>query len=576
MRKLNFVKGCRKIPAILCVCICLGFLFFVITAQASEESTSQLEDISGIQFPSWMREGRSADLGIESQNEDGQKIVSILSDSLGTYEGYTPWSVFYYYYCEQYMDVSETWWMHYIESNDMQLGVNESLGGSKVAWWEGDPSGYNSTQCMAAEERIGRLDDNGTPDVILFFGGTNDISSTPLGEFLPGENIGDVSTFKSAYQTALVRLKEHYPEAEIICLTPYYRDISSWSDSTNADVDLYADSIIEICRYYGIRYVDLRQAELDERADMCGWDYLHVNEKGAYKIWHMLQYNQPALVSKEIRILQNSENTVRAEYEVSGSSETTQYQWQVYDCNANAWIFASEWNNDNTFVYEPDKSGSYWLYCTARNDLGEEVSCVTGISVTIQPIVIDGLCWIYQEDEIQVGVAYSGSDPSPQIRWQSYNLDTKKWELISDWSPGNWSSWKPKKGNYWLHVEIKDSKGKILSETINFAVDRNYPVYINGKYQGPNPYGAGWLIGVSSNINPQQKYKYELLILDCSKYAAGDPYPWIYGTGLKTLSSGRTFWTTWDPPHSGYYWTYFRIYDENDTLVEDQCYGALF
>ena len=105
---------------------------------------------------------------------------------------------------------------------------------------------------------------------------------------------------------------------------------------------------------------------------------------------------------------------------------------------------------------------------------------------------------------------------------------------------------------------------------------RNYPVYINGKYQGPNPYGEGWLIGVSSNINPQQKYRYELLILDCNKYLAGDPHPWIYTTNPQALSAGNTFWTTWTPPHNGYYWTYFRIYDENGDIVEDQCYGAVF
>lgn len=575
MQTLKIMRTCKNFIKVLLICSFIGALFCPTAVQASE-TPEDSQDISGIQFPSWMRIGRSADRGIMSQDQDGRKTVSILSDSLGTYEGYSAWPAYYYYYCDQYMDVSDTWWMHYIEQNNMRLGVNESLGGSKVAWWEGDPSGYNSMQCMAANERIERLDDNGTPDVILFFGGTNDVDSTELGEFLPGENIGDVSTFRSAYQTALVRLRESYPSAEIICLTPYYRDISSWSDSTNEDVDLYADSIIEICQYYGVRYMDLRQAELDDRDDMCGWDYLHVNEKGAYKIWHMLQYNQPALVSKGINILQNSQNVVRAEFQAQGTSETTEYQWQVYDCSTGKWIYISQWSTDNTFTYEPDKSGAYWLYCTARNNLGEEVSGVTGITVVMQPIVIDGLCWLYQEEEIQVGVAYSGSDPSPLIRWQSYNLDTQKWEVISDWSQGNWSSWRPKKGNYWLHVEIKDSKGNVQSNTINFAVDRNYPVYINGTYQGPNPYGAGWLIGVSSNINPQQKYQYELLILDCNKYVAGDPNPWIYGTGLKTLSSGKTFWTTWSPPHNGYYWTYFRIYDENDTLIEDQCFGALF
>lgn len=534
-------------------------------------------DLSGISLPSWMRQGDSSVPDRETDSTSGKKIVSILGDSLGTFEGYnSPWNLYYYYYCEDYMRVFETWWMSYILNNDMQLGINDSLGGSKVGWWEGDPSGYNSKQCMAAEERIVRLDDNGTPDVILFFGGTNDIASTKLGEFRPGEGIGDVSTFCSAYQTALVRLREHYPQAEIICLTPYYRDISSWSSTTDKDVDLYADSILEICQYYGIRTVDLRQAAIDVRKDMCEPDYLHVNETGHYKIWHMLQYGAPALSSQGIRLLQNNTSEIRARYQVAGQTSDTQYQWQVYDCSKNTWIYASEWSSDDTFSYQPEAGGSYWLYCAAKNARGEQASDMITVSVGAPSISLDGLCWITKEEEIQVGAAYSGWESAPEFRWTSYNLDTKKWDLIDDWRQGNWSSWQPKKGNYWLHVEARDSSGNIVSRTINFAVGRNYPVYINGKYQGPNPYGEGWLIGVSSNINPQQKYRYELLILDCNKYVAGDPNPWIYGTGLKTLSSGKTFWTTWSPPHNGYYWTYFRIYDENDTLIEDQCFGALF
>ncbi|WP_346692366.1 SGNH/GDSL hydrolase family protein [Coprobacter fastidiosus] len=260
---------------------------------------------------------------------------------------------------------------------------------------------------MASEERIERLDDNGTPDVILFFGGTNDISDTELGEFHPGENIGDVSEFNSAYQTAVVRFQEYYPEAEIICLTPYYRDISSWNNTTNEDVDLYANSIIEICRYYGVRCIDLRQADIDERKDMCGWNYLHVNEKGAYRIWHMLQYNQPPLSSGMINVLQNSDNIVRAEFIAERQSENIAFQWQVYDCIKDSWIFISEWTKNNVLTYEPINSGEYWLYCTARNHIGEEVSDVTGISFTFQPTYINGVCWINKEDEIQIGVAYS-------------------------------------------------------------------------------------------------------------------------------------------------------------------------
>lgn len=560
---------------IICILSVLGILCWKTPAAAAE--APHAEDTSEIILPPWLHRGEASNGGIMNQNQEEKKTVSILSDSLGTYEGYTtPWSIYYYYYTSQYMSVSETWWMRYIENNDMRLGINESLGGSKVAWWEGEPSGYNAQQCMAAEERIERLDDNGTPDVILFFGGTNDIASTELGEFVPGENIGDVSDFHSAYQTALVRLMEHYPDAEIICLTPYYRDISSWSDTTDEDVDAYADCIVEICQYYGIRCVDLRLAEIDDREDMCSWDYLHVNETGSYKIWHMLQYDQPVLTSKGIHIVQNNGDEIHAEYEVAGATEETEYRWQVYDCSADVWIYASDWKKNKDFKYVPEKSGAYWLYCTARNQIGEEVSEVVGISIQIPQIIIDSIGWVYQEDEIQIGAAWSDPERLLQIRWMSYNLDTETWELISDWSQSNWSSWRPKKGNYWLHAEVKDRQGNTTSKTISFVVKRNYPVYINGTYQGPNPYGGGCLIGVSTNINPWQKYKYELLILDCSKYAAGDPNPWIYGTGSQTIASGTSFWTTWNPPHAGDYWTYFRIYDENGEIIEDQCYGARF
>ena len=113
------IKHVVSISFLLCI------FFFTHSTVLAEESS--LEDTSQINFPSYMREGAAAELGTNPQTQDDRKIVSVLGDSIGTYEGYTPWNIFYYYYCSQYMDVSETWWMHYIEANNMKLGVNESL-----------------------------------------------------------------------------------------------------------------------------------------------------------------------------------------------------------------------------------------------------------------------------------------------------------------------------------------------------------------------------------------------------------------------------------------------------------------
>ncbi len=256
-----------------------------------------------------------------------------------------------------------------------------------------------------------------------------------------------------------------------------------------------------------------------------------------------------------------------AGYEVGVYSYLSWWNTKLTDPVFNNWDkWVAQWND--TCTYQGDYS--MWQYTSHGTVPGIKTSVDMNYWVKVK---INGLTWQFRDTGIDVGVSYLSPSKDTQFRWQSYDLESKEWNLIADWNAGNWATWTPKKGNYWLHVEVK-SGDKILSKTICFAVGRNYPVYISGKYQGPNPYGPGWLLGVSSNINPEQKYQYEMLILDCNKYVSGDPNPWIYGTGLARVSSGTTFWTTYNPPQGGYYWTYFRIYDENGNMIEDQCYGA--
>jgi len=91
------------------------------------------------------------------------------------------------------------------------------------------------------------------------------------------------------------------------------------------------------------------------------------------------------------------------------------------------------------------------------------------------------------------------------------------------------------------------------------------------------PYGmikegeGGYLIGCETNDNPRQKYRYELLILDCTKLINGED-AWIYTTGDCTVAEGNAMWTVWQPQY-GYYWTLFRIYDNAGNIIEQQCYG---
>ena len=81
--------------------------------------------------------------------------------------------------------------------------------------------------------------------------------------------------------------------------------------------------------------------------------------------------------------------------------------------------------------------------------------------------------------------------------------------------------------------------------------------------------GGGYLIGIESYDNPNREYSYELLVLDCTLLAQGKD-AWIWTTG-KCRVPETSFWAVWQPQY-GYYWTLFRVYDKDGTLIDQECY----
>lgn len=140
------------------------------------------------------------------------RLVSILGDSVSTFQGYTPkgYSVYYDRYMQEYnglKNVSDTWWDRVIQSMHGRLCVNNSYSGSKVT---GD-----TFPAAACEERLQNL---GTPeyspDYILIYAGFNDFASgTELISSL------DTYGFEDAYDQVLRTLRKNYPQAKILCGT---------------------------------------------------------------------------------------------------------------------------------------------------------------------------------------------------------------------------------------------------------------------------------------------------------------------------------------------------------------------
>ena len=200
------------------------------------------------------------------------KVVSILGDSISTFAGYIPvadgFNLKHYARYPQdnlFTEVEHTWWMQVLTALDAKLGINESWRSTEVYNYIDDEvnSSYDGTKaCMASVTRIQNLGSNGTPDVILFYGGTNDITQRrPVGSFDPATAPTEVDlisvkwdTVADAYVDAIMRMQHYYPNAEIVAMLPTFT-----YKNTDAVIEAYNSVFAAICEHYGVTYVDLRE-----------------------------------------------------------------------------------------------------------------------------------------------------------------------------------------------------------------------------------------------------------------------------------------------------------------------------
>ena len=131
------------------------------------------------------------------------KKISILGDSISTFEGYIP-KDYLFFYPQPYGDVRniyQTWWMQVINGLGAGLFINNAYGGSTVCNFD-DFSTSN-------DKRLNTLKINGiTSDVIIIFMGTNDCASQYV----------NANNFEEAYTTMIYKIKTLSPETEIILI----------------------------------------------------------------------------------------------------------------------------------------------------------------------------------------------------------------------------------------------------------------------------------------------------------------------------------------------------------------------
>ena len=135
----------------------------------------------------------------------------------------------------------DTYWGNLQTRFHMRLCSNVSCKKKTVAGW------------MEDDAQIRRLGKRGTPDIIFFFGGSNDC--------LRAESL---SVFRAAYTNVLKKLKAAYPRAKILALLPCVAGFAP-----------YQRAAIEACNAKKVTYIPLSKA---------GVTALHPGAKGFSKI----------------------------------------------------------------------------------------------------------------------------------------------------------------------------------------------------------------------------------------------------------------------------------------------------
>lgn len=199
---------------------------------------------------------------------EGLKI-SFLGDSISTFyaEGsemnsyYSGENEFFYpRYSHSIKTVDLTWWYKLIKNNDMVLGVNNSWSGSQACG-----SGNSAGQ---SDYRINTIDENGDPDIVIVYLGTNDLGSNRT-----------IADLESAITNIINKIGARC-DAQIFLTTLGYSAYSGGS-YTDQNRVLYNAKLRELATKFECGILPLDEYVVTDNYMIYLEDSLHYNAKGA-------------------------------------------------------------------------------------------------------------------------------------------------------------------------------------------------------------------------------------------------------------------------------------------------------
>ena len=234
-----------------------------------------------------------------SQNQTPRDLsglkLSILGDSIYTFDGYIPtdYNIFYPG-SGNISTVEKTWWWQVMNATGMELNANASYSNTTIT---GDSLDTTGSAPGCSTKRMIDLtpgDDGPAPDILIVFMGTNDfLRSVELGTFTEPspQDEGVVNNFCDAYELMIQKLNALYPNAEIYFCTLLETnagDVDEYPQSypaTNKNGNTIGDfnaEIATIASAYSYPVIDVHNCGITyETLDQYTSDGVHPNTEGA-------------------------------------------------------------------------------------------------------------------------------------------------------------------------------------------------------------------------------------------------------------------------------------------------------
>ena len=222
------------------------------------------------------------------------KKVSIIGDSISTFNGYNPSGYAVFYPKGNVTSVSQTWWYQVINELEMTLLKNCSWSGSECY---GDSSSTTSAAAGCSTKRINDLADGTTkPDIIFCYIGINDFyNNTGLPDTMwtpasatPADST-NINNFFDAYVIMINKIKQTYPNARVFCFTlmdcPTVKTGYPLINGAGVALNTFNDHIRLVANTFGCDVIELHNCGLHQyNFSSFGTDTTHPNVAGHAKM----------------------------------------------------------------------------------------------------------------------------------------------------------------------------------------------------------------------------------------------------------------------------------------------------